>query len=801
MRISWKHVCLLVLVAVAALGLGRVRFDTDILSVLPNEMPEVRGLKVFHEAFSRDEELVLLLESPEGEEGDLSGRAEELAGKLKEAGVAKSARWQPRWRDDPAGLAELIAYLWLNGSPSEAGELARALSRENAEETLTGAMERVATAIDGGDLMLSAHDPFGFLGHSSMRALFEASEEGGEAFLSADERFHLLFVDSSRPLADYREMAAWLEEIVAVVEPWERETGIKVWKTGEPAFAAEIGSSMEKDMRGTMGITSSLIGLLFLAMQRRFGLLAGLGGVLGLVFLVAMGLAGWIYGELSIMAAGFAAILIGLVVDYGVLICQEAKVAGHDLGRLKQATTRSILWAAATTSVVFFALNLSGLPGIAQLGTVVSCGIVVGAVLMLVFYAPWVAARGSGRVLPLDRPARVPGGTGTRWLLGAIGLGSVLVLFLKGAPGVEFDSRLLRPRDSKAMAAFEKIQEAFPIWNSPALKVVVEARDDEGMRGALVEAERRLSKLREERGDLLKRYQIPASWWPDPDKQRTNRAIFADLSLRSGDLLATAGEVGFSEEGTALGRSVFDAFERILAVEGEFFPSSPAALEVMRGFVSRKNDGGGVVLGVAETVPVDGMSRDDENILRSANGDGIWLSGWSMLKPAVTPLVKKDLTQVFAPMAVLMVTMLVAVFRRVKEVGLALLSMAVSGAGLLSVMRLAGVEWNFLNIAALPLLLGTSIDYSIHMLLALQRNGGNVREAWHGTGKAVLFCGTSTAIGFGSLCFASNDALSSLGMVAVTGILLSMLFAVFLLPGLTVGSGMRATGGGKSGAG
>ena len=43
-------------------------------------------------------------------------------------------------------------------------------------------------------------------------------------------------------------------------------------------------------------------------------------------------------------------------------------------------------------------------------------------------------------------------------------------------------------------------------------------------------------------------------------------------------------------------------------------------------------------------------------------------------------------------------------------------------------------------------------------------------------------CGCSTAIGFGSLCFASNDALASLGAVAVTGILISMLVSVFPLP-------------------
>jgi predicted RND superfamily exporter protein len=97
-------------------------------------------------------------------------------------------------------------------------------------------------------------------------------------------------------------------------------------------------------------------------------------------------------------------------------------------------------------------------------------------------------------------------------------------------------------------------------------------------------------------------------------------------------------------------------------------------------------------------------------------------------------------------------------------------------------MSWLGIGWNFLNIAATPLLLGTGIDYGIHVGLSLKRNGGDLSGMWHNTGKAVLFCGASTAIGFGSLCFASNDAMASLGAVAVIGIVASVLVSVFLLP-------------------
>ena len=95
MRKWWKQAVLLLMVAVAGLGLGRIRFNTNILEILPGEMPEVVGLKSYYEVFSLDEELVVLIEADGESSEPLGEAAEELAGLLKEAGVAKGARWKP----------------------------------------------------------------------------------------------------------------------------------------------------------------------------------------------------------------------------------------------------------------------------------------------------------------------------------------------------------------------------------------------------------------------------------------------------------------------------------------------------------------------------------------------------------------------------------------------------------------------------------------------------------------------------------------------------------------------------------
>jgi predicted RND superfamily exporter protein len=765
-------------VLVAALGVGRLRFDPDILGMLPPDAPEVRGLRAFHQGFAKSDELVMLIEGGAENEGRMPELAQSLATALEASGVAKRARWQPRWTEEGEGMAELLAYFWLNGPRDVVTEKSAALAPDRARATLDRALAEVATALEGGDLAMRAHDPFGFLRHPALEPLLAGAADGVDGYESADGRAHLMFVEAPRPVPGYRNAGAWINEVRAVTEDWRKSTDadITIHLTGEPAFASEIGGAMENDMRGTVGITAGLIALLFWLMQRRLVLLGGLAVVLAMVFLTALGLAGWIYGELSIMAAGFAAILIGLAVDYGVLICQEGKVAGRGSQALWRATAMTVMWAAFTTAVVFLALNRSGLPGIAQLGTVVACGIVAGAALMLGYYLPFVAWAGAGRGNLTGGHGMLPRRSTALVLAGLLALAALGSLLWRGMPGVDFDERMLRPRDSRAMAAFDKVREAFPQWGTDALRLVVEAQDDDSMRGLLAEAQRRIGG-----NPLIDSAVMPVGWWPDASRQQANRADLRGLAERSGFLTETADAAGFSGEGIALGRGVLEQLRIATDAPEWYYPSSPAAHDILRMFVSRNAAGGGCFAGVVKPGAQAEPAGRDYDALRSLSGGGIWLAGWDLLKPAVVPLVRRDVTDVFLPMAALMVVMLAVIFRSLRVVALCLAAMALSGLVLLAAMSWLGIGWNFLNIAATPLLLGTGIDYGIHVGLALRRNGGDLAAMWHGTGKAVMFCGVSTAVGFGSLCFASNDAMTSLGVVALIGILTTMAVSVFLL--------------------
>jgi lauroyl/myristoyl acyltransferase len=139
------------------------------------------------------------------------------------------------------------------------------------------------------------------------------------------------------------------------------------------------------------------------------------------------------------------------------------------------------------------------------------------------------------------------------------------------------------------------------------------------------------------------------------------------------------------------------------------------------------------------------------------------------------------LATVLAVVAVVLLAALGLAFRNAREVLLSVAAVALGLLLLLAVMSAARWEWNLMNLLALPLMLGTGIDYGIHMQLALRRSPDR-RSAMRGVGRALLLCAATTVVGFGSLGFSSNAGLASLGRVCAAGVACMAVAAIGLLP-------------------
>jgi uncharacterized protein len=157
-------------------------------------------------------------------------------------------------------------------------------------------------------------------------------------------------------------------------------------------------------------------------------------------------------------------------------------------------------------------------------------------------------------------------------------------------------------------------------------------------------------------------------------------------------------------------------------------------------------------------------------------------AGWRYLNQKILPLVRDEARRICLPAGILLLILLFIVFRGRRERLLAVGTLAFSGLILLAFMSLRNMEWNFVNIAAIPLSLGLGLDFTIHMIYALRRHDQEGGDGTHGVGRALAYCGLSTGLGFGALAVSGNTGLISMGLCCMVGVLATLFTAAFLLP-------------------
>ena len=375
------------------LGLLRLRFDTDVLNLLPANAPAVAGLEIYQQCFTSNHELIVAVRASDAETSESASHA--IAEALRaRANLVSEVISQPPWLEHPAQAAELIAYLWLNQPPEVFHQLAGRLAPTNLPAELDSARARLATSMSPPEIARLSYDPFGLTQlPESAAASAPRFGQGQQMFASPDGTFRILFVQTRNDLSSYRDCIRWLsairQEVRRVVSSNQQFSAVSIGYTGQPVFVADISSGMEHDMTTSVIGTSLLIALLFWLAHRRFKPMLWLLVLLAVILAATFALGGLIFGAINVVSVGFAAILLGLAVDYAVVHYQEALAhPAFSISQIRRAIAPSIFWAAITTIAAFLILNFGGLPGLAQLGTLVGVGIALAAVVMIFAFLP-----------------------------------------------------------------------------------------------------------------------------------------------------------------------------------------------------------------------------------------------------------------------------------------------------------------------------------------------------------------------------------------------------------------------------
>jgi predicted RND superfamily exporter protein len=788
--------CLLVIV----FGL---RFNSDILDLLPKDFDSVQAFKTVDREFTNARQITfaLSLQSTDADLDEITNRF--CDGLRKQPWVVRVTSSAPVESAD--GIADLQRHLavplLLNLEPAA---FSKAMERLQPGQ-ITTRLHELRSKMDtmGGVSEMSLNlDALGLVQEALRPMAKSLSPDQSQSFESPDGTMHLIFVETNQSGIGPHECQALMRQVDAFKAQFLATCPVKpaILVTGRNAYVDEISRAMRFDIVSTLLGSVVLVSVVFFVGFRRFLPLVALMHVLLLCCVMAVAAGGLIFHELNLITIGLCSILVGLGVDFGMLLYgsyQSQRNAGveHEeaIARSLRQLGEGIFIGALTTAAAFVSFVLSDCAAFAQLGTLIAIGILIASVLMMtVFYAcvsrkrppeehdllfEWGKSYVAG-VFKNPKPVLI---ATSIFLLVLCGIAVAPVGQLK----MEADPKTLEPQ-CDASDALHTIQNAFPSAKEPLL-VLVDAKDPEACFNAW-------QKIEGQWGGLLaagkiKGYQSPTAFVLSPARAEANLKQLATVNLdaaRASYTTALATE-GFKADDDSF-QNVLKLLDELDAVRKmgraqtnwrEILPPASSWWFVLDQFFARNS-----YLAAAYVTPLEHIRNEEQKQALHEDltvpGVPMHITGWTYVLADLIPWARHKLTLLSVVMISFNIVLLAFLYRRVEPLLILMLSLALSIGAMIACLKIFGFALNLFNVLAFPLVLGVGVDYGIYILLAM-RQPGDKEYAFATIIKPVILAGLTAVAGFGSLAIAHNPALRGLGAVSAIGIACCLFSTIFFI--------------------
>ncbi len=576
--------------------------------------------------------------------------------------------------------------------------------------------------------------------------------------------------------------------------------------TGRSAYVSEISLSMRHDVAATLIGSIILVGAIFFVGFQRWLPLAGMAFALALSCLVGLALGLLIFGELNMVTIGFSAILVGLGVDFAILMFGRYQQARGDGESHQQAVEtavarlgRAVFFGALTTALSgFLALLLSGSLGFSELGVLIAIGILFAGLFMctiLFLFIPreqkqmkhdWLFESVKRYVCWAVRRPK-PLLTGVLILLVSL---SVIGFFPFLPVPFDASTRSLEPKQSKAGHALAIIMSKMPARWEPVL-ALVRAKDPQELSDAWHKAAQHWGEL--QRAGKIKGFSTPAALALSPNTMKENRAKLNAINFdQVGQSLGQALDAeGFSRGPFAAAFTLLDDLKKM--------QDAKVPMPHWRDHLPRRSSWWFLIDRYFARDPLltSGFVTANAPIVRHATyetlsqdlpvaGVPMVLSGWSYTLANLLPWSRHQLLLISALMAVFDAALLALLYRDWRLWIIQELTLLFAVGAMLATMKLLNIPLNLLNVLSFRLVLAIGVDYGIYIVLIWQK-AHDLEHDVAGVVKPVLLAGLTAVSGFGSLGLARNPSLSSLGIACAIGIFWSLFATLFFtLPAAAV---------------
>ena len=835
-RYGWVFLATALLIGISVVLISRLRLDSDILALLPENNPAVQTFRQTLEEFGSLDYLIVAIRIPEGAMLDpYESLADQLGARLGELDTLQHVDYKI------SAMGELIktflpqSLLFLD--PDARSELAEKLTDDRLEGRVKEIRRLLTTPQALAMKQLVLLDPLGvteiFLDRLSGTRAGLSLDLASGYLLSTDRRMLLILAQPLRPAQDVefgRELVASVEaEVASVVESWGDmdDTGTlpapEVVLGGRYVIAAGDEALIKRDV--TINVVTSMAGvlILFLFAFRRLGLLAYAFVPLASGLVLAFGFSALVFGRLNAASSGVAALLIGLgidfvIVSYGRYV--EERRRGADpttaLMTMSGSSGRAVVVGGITSAATFYAFGVTEFTGLREMGLLTGTGILLcmAAVLLLL---PAMLAWSEERYQRRDRIPRlflhgmgsgrvIRGSVRRPWLtLSLAGLISAAALY--SAFDLEFEDSVqsMRPKGNPGVEIRDEVAERFGagfdqmmlVSTADSLDEVLELADRAALGAAALVEE-----------GVLTGYDSVASMLPPPRRQTESlawlesaRQDVLDPARIRATFAATAAAEGLRLDPFLEGLDLFtQAVEREQPIGLEDFAGSREAETLLRRYLRRTSDVWKCVVYLHPPAQIWRREAPPEAVrLAEGLGPGVVLTGANVVSRTLREQVLKDALVAGGLGFVLVALLLWWDYRRILDTLLSLAPLLLGILWMLGAMAALGLPMNFMNIFVTTMIIGIGVDYGVHMLHRYRELQAEDDEklvlGMAETGKAIVLAALSTIVGFGSLSLSHYPGLSSMGGVAILGAIASSVVAITVLPAyLTLRRRHRAKG-------
>ena len=781
-RYVWLVLALLIVTSFIGYRYGRrIRIDTNLLNLLPKETESLQRLQGLRERSDIKGVLVVSFSSETSlEEQTLLAAARQL-----EATVAADNFLQANTGrviyEVPGGFLQRYSLYY-----AEIEDLEKVYAR--LKSTIDQAKRRENPYFE--DLEQAAPSRF-YVGDILNK--YRKKYLSGNAFIDAEKKRISILLSLKTAPDNIQFSQSLISTLKDHLTPYAKKHGLRLHFDGRYADDVAKQKRLAEDINQSTTITLLILAASLIIFFRSMRVIL----VIGLPVIAALGytyFAAWYFmGQISIISSFLTAILLGLGVDYGVHLFARYKgerLKQRGMTQALEITMRNLFrglsFGMISTAAVFLTLSFSRFIAFSEFGKIAFAGIVFFFISFILYFPALVFLTekfSQGTTEPshmLEKTRKIRG-----WHVTLIAMISVLGIMTVLNPPFEYDFFELDQVDRTARKSALTPEDAqFTIMENRRHMVIYDFDN-------LAELAATEENLRQRPGsgefhsirDLIPAKAAAKQKILNAIHQQLRQAeVYSLLHLDTENLRKIRVGLAMTSAPPPTVSDIPEAFKQHLIVKRHYFlyiftRDTTALRRGVLDFAANYREACSVAVAATSECPPAKRHRGISDLY---------------VLDDILQTVMQDLLREILLIAFVIAIIVLSMTRRFAGMMLILAPLI---AGLLGLFALVGVshqianiwlfEFNYINLLAIPILLGVGIDNGIYLYSHARELGlSQVNHIMISTGGSIFISNFTTAMGFLSLTISSHVGLASFGFITFVGMLCIFYAYRLLFPAL-----------------